>query len=137
MQSVSVDRAVRAEPARVLQRVEKWLTANGYEVSTRSAFELGFVGPGTGGRHRLTVRADGQAVRFVFASGSPGVVLPEQGELERRVDSALAEFGPVTAAPAATGEGGGGRCSICATELARGQRVCPTCGMTNSGATPH
>ena len=131
MNELSFDRAMRAEPTRVLQRVEKWLTANGYEVASRSASELSFVGAGTGGRHRLTVRADGQAVRFVFAPGSPGVSLPEKAELERRVDGALADFGPAPVAPVAMEGGGGGRCSICATELARGQRVCPTCGMTN------
>ena len=83
MKELSFERAMRAEPTRVLQRVEKWLTANGYEVSARSASELSFVGAGTGGRHRLTVRADGQAVRFVFAPGSPGVSLPENAELEQ------------------------------------------------------
>ena len=129
MNEVFFERAMRAEPTRVLQRVEKWLTANGYEVSSRSASEMSFVGAGTGGRHRLTVRADGQVVRFGFAPGSPGVTLPEPAELEQRVDAALTDLGP---APAATStQRGGVRCSICATELARGQRICPTCGMAN------
>jgi len=132
MKEVSFERAVRAEPARVLQRVEKGLMASGYEVSARSAFELSLVGGGTSGRHRLTVRADGQRVRFVFAPGSPGVSLPEPAELERRIDAALSEFGgAVATAPAPVSGGGERRCSICATVIAAGVKSCPTCGMTN------
>ena len=130
MKEVTFERAVRAEPARVLQRVEKGLMALGYEVSARSAFELSLVGGGTSGRHRLTVRADGQLVRFGFAPGSPGVSLPDSAELERRIDAALSEFGGVAAAAPVSG-GVERRCSICATALAAGVKNCPTCGMTN------
>ena len=133
MREVSFERAVRAEPARVLQRVEKSLQGHGYEVAARSALELSLVGSTTGGRHRLSVRADGQTVRFVFAPGSPGVALPAQEELERRVDAALAELGPVSApAPPAARGGGERRCSICATVLAAGEKHCPMCGMANA-----
>lgn len=130
MKDVAFERAVRAEPTRLLKRVEKWLTAHGYEVSARSNLELNLVGAGTSGRHRLTVRADGQSVRFVFAAGSPGVTLPDAAELERRVSAALDEFaaGPAAAAPVSGASGG--RCSICAAALAPGDKVCPVCGMT-------
>lgn len=124
MREVSFERAVRGEPARVLQRAEQGLVPLGYEVAARSAFELSLVGAGPGGRHRLTVRADGQVVRFVFAPGSPGVSLPEQGELERRVEVALGAVGSVSS-------GAERRCSICATVLAAGEKHCPICGMAN------
>lgn len=129
MKDVAFERAVRAEPTRLLQRVEKWLTAHGYEVSARSDSELNLVGAGTGGRHRLTVRADGQTARFVFAAGSPGVTLPEDAELERRVNAALDELGAAAASPVVAT---GGRCTICATALAPGDRFCPVCGMAMS-----
>lgn len=130
MREVSFERAVRAEPGRVLQRVEKWLTANGYEVSARSNLELNLIGGSTGGRHRLTVRADGTQVRFGFVPGAPGVTLPEAAELERRVDACLQELdatAPLAAKPASPL---GRRCSICATPLAATDRNCPMCGMT-------
>ena len=127
---VSFERAVSADPTRVLKRVEKWLIANGYEVAVRSNNELNLVGLTTSGRHRLSVRADGQAVRFVFAPGSPGVTLPATSELERRVDSSLQELtvtgsAPVPSAAAKATD----RCAICATVLEAGARVCPMCGM--------
>jgi hypothetical protein len=130
MKELSFERSVRSEPARLLQRVEKSLAAQGYEVSARSNFELSLVGAGTGGRHRLTVRCDGQTARFVFAAGSPGVTLPAEAELQRRVDAALQELGATPAAPVASASGSGGRCSICAGALAPTDRVCPVCGMT-------
>ena len=131
---VAFERAVRADPTRVLKRVEKWLIAHGYEVAVRSNHELHLVGLTTSGRHRLSVRADGQAVRFVFAPGSPGVTLPEATELERRVDSALQELtvtgsAPVPSAAEGPGSAGTQRCGICATVLGAGALVCPTCGM--------
>ncbi len=131
MREVAFERAVRAEPSRVLQRVEKWLTANGYEVSARSNHELNFIGGTTSGRHRLTVRADGQQVRFGFVPGAPGVSLPEAAELERRVEAALQELGaglpgPEAAKPASPPSR---RCSICATPLAVTDRFCPMCGL--------
>lgn len=127
MNEVTFIRPARAEPPRVLQCVEKWLCANGYEVSARSNFELSLVGLGPGGRHRLSVRADGNDAHFTFAPGSPGVALPPSSELERRVEFALVDVSgpaPVSAA-AATRR----RCSICATMLGEGVNVCPTCGM--------
>ncbi|MDP2269676.1 MAG: hypothetical protein Q8N23_05180 [Archangium sp.] len=127
---VAFERAVRADPTRVLQRVEKWLIGNGYEVAVRSNQELNLVGMTTSGRHRLSVRADGQSVRFVFAPGAPGVTLPSTSELERRVESslqALTVTGSAPVSPAA--EQGTQRCGICATVLEAGARVCPTCGM--------
>ena len=135
MSEVSFERPARAEPARVLQRVEKWLIANGYEVAVRSNFELSLVGMGPGGRHRLAVRADGQTVHFVFAPGSPGVALPGAAELERRVDNSLMELGSVTsAAPvsaaAESGSRANRRCSICATVMGDADTVCPVCGMS-------
>lgn len=131
MNEVSFIRPARAEPARVLQRVEKWLCANGYEVAVRSNFELSLVGMGPGGRHRLVVRADGNNVHFTFAPGSPGVVLPPSGELERRVEFSLVELGSVSGpAPVSATAATGRRCSICATMLSQGVSVCPTCGMT-------
>ncbi len=132
---VSFERAVRADATRVLQRVEKWLIANGYEVAVRSNFELNLVGMTTSGRHRLSVRADGQAVRFVFAPGSPGVTLPSAAELERRVDSALQELivtgsAPVPSVTEPRDSTRTQRCGICATEFDAGARACPMCGMT-------
>ena len=128
---------MRAAPTRVLQRAEKGLVAQGYQVSVRSQAELSLVGTGVGGRHRLTVSADGQAVRFVFAPGALGGELPDAVELERRVDGALAELGPSplgtgpTSAEAAVSTGGGTRrCSICATVMEAGARVCPMCGLS-------
>jgi hypothetical protein len=130
MNEVSFIRPARAEPARVLQRVEKWLIANGYEVAVRSNFELSLVGMGAGGRHRLTVRADGNNVHFTFAPGSPGVTLPASSELERRVEFSLVELSSVSSpAPVSATSSSGRRCSICATVLADGVNVCPTCGM--------
>jgi hypothetical protein len=130
MNEVSFIRPARAEPARVLQRVEKWLCANGYEVAVRSSFELSLVGLGPGGRHRLTVRADGHNVHFTFAPGSPGVTLPPSVELERRVEFSLVDLGSVsTSAPVPATAASGRRCSICATILGAGESVCPTCGM--------
>ena len=131
---VSFERAVSADPTRVLKRVEKWLIANGYEVAVRSNNELNLVGLTTSGRHRLSVRADGQAVRFVFAPGSPGVTLPATSELERRVDSSLQELtvtgsAPVPSAAEGTAPTGTQRCGICASVLEAGALVCPTCGM--------
>lgn len=129
MHEVFFDRAVRGEPARVLKQLERWFTTNGYTVSVRSSLEFQFVGESTSGRHRLTVRADGMNVRFGFVPGAPGVTLPQRSELERRVDAALQDFGsPPPAAKAASPSGR--RCSICATELAGGDRNCPMCGMT-------
>jgi hypothetical protein len=130
MNEVSFIRPARAEPARVLQRVEKWLCANGYEVAVRSAFELSFVGMGPGGRHRLSVRADGSNVHFTFAPGSPGVALPSSSELERRVELSLVELASVSSpAPVPATAASGRRCSICATVLGEGVTVCPMCGM--------
>lgn len=131
MNEIEFDRPMRADPSRVLQRVEKWLGANGYEVAVRSTFELSLVGMGPGGRHRLTVRADGARVRFVFAPGSPGVTLPNSAELERRVDSSLAELGALPAEPTSTAAATGAtrRCSICATVFGATDTVCPVCGM--------
>lgn len=132
MQEVSFERVVRAEPSRVLQRVEKWLSANGYEVSARSNLELNLIGATTGGRHRLTVRADGTNVRFGFVPGAPGVTLPPAAELERRVDASLQDLGGPAAAPpmgAKAASSPNRRCSICATPLAAGEQNCPTCGM--------
>ena len=131
---VAFERAVRADPTRVLQRVEKWLIGNGYEVAVRSNHELNLVGMTTRGRHRLSVRADGQSVRFVFAPGSPGVTLPATSELERRVDSALQALtvtgsAPVPSATEPINAASTQRCGICATVLEAGARVCPMCGM--------
>lgn len=128
MREVSFERAVRAEPTRVLQGLEKWLTAHGYEVSTRSNLELNFVGATTGGRHRLTLRADGATVRFGFVPGAPGVVLPDAQELERRVDACVQSLG-APAGPAKAASASSRRCSICATELSAGEQSCPMCGM--------
>lgn len=130
MHEVSFERGMRVDAARVLQRAEKWLVAHGYEVSARSNAELSLLGQGPGGRHRLTVRADGLTVRFLFAPGSPGVTLPASEELERRVDAALQELVSAAAPPAPQG-GSGLRCSICAAVLAPSERVCPVCGMVN------
>lgn len=127
---VAFERAVSSDPTRVLKRVEKWLITNGYEVAVRSNHELNLVGLTTSGRHRLSVRADGQAVRFVFAPGSPGATLPSTSELERRVDSSLQEFTVTGSAPVSpAAEKGTQRCAICATVLEAGARVCPMCGM--------
>ncbi|MDP1828840.1 MAG: hypothetical protein Q8L48_36605 [Archangium sp.] len=131
MREVTFERAMRAEPARVLQRVEKWLSANGYEVSARSSHELSFVGMSTLGRHRLSVRSDGLTVRFAFAPGAPGVTLPGTSELERRVDASLQELGVAPAAPSPAASGAQKRCSICATVMAAGEKHCPVCGMAN------
>lgn len=130
MREVTFERAMRAEPARVLQRVEKWLTANGYEVSARSSHELSFVGMSTQGRHRLSVRSDGLTVRFAFAPGAPGVELPQTPELERRVDASLQELGSAPAPPSSSG-GAEKRCTICATVMAASEKHCPMCGMAN------
>ncbi len=131
MREVFFERAVRAEPARVLQRIERWLTANGYEVSTRSNLELNFLGASTSGRHRLTVRADGASVRFGFVPGAPGVALPDAQELERRVDACLQDLNaPAPAQGAKPASPFGLRCSICATPLSPDDRNCPMCGMT-------
>lgn len=126
MPELTFERALRAAPARVLQRVEKWFVKNGYEVSARSSNELSFVGSSTSGRHRLSVRSDGLTVRFVFAPGSPGVTLPETAELERRVDASLHELGSAPVSGTLRK-----RCSICATVMASDQPHCPTCGMAN------
>lgn len=129
MREVSFERAVRGEPARVLQSLEKWFTSHGYEVSARSNLELNFVGATTSGRHRLTLRADGTTVRFGFVPGAPGVVLPEAQELERRVDASLQDLG-APPGPAKAASAPSRRCSICATELSAGEKSCPMCGMT-------
>jgi hypothetical protein len=133
MREVTFERPARADASRVLQRIEKWLITNGYEVAVRSNFELSLVGMGPGGRHRLAVRADGQTVRFSFAPGSPGVTLPDSTELERRVDLSVLELSSVTSpasAPVAPERPGRTRrCSICATVMNDTQSVCPTCGM--------
>lgn len=130
MPDVSFERPMRADPTRVLQRVEKWLAAQGYQVSARSQAELSLVGTGVGGRHRLTVSADGQAVRFVFAPGALGGELPEAVELERRVEGALAELGASPAEAPLNSGGGTRRCSICATVMEADARVCPMCGLS-------
>lgn len=130
MNEIEFDRPMRAEPVRVLARVEKWLCANGYEVAVRSGFELSLVGQSPGGRHRLTVSADGMRVRFVFAPGSPGVTLPSSSELERRVDASLVDLGGSGAvAVTESGSGATRRCSICATVFGAADTVCPVCGM--------
>lgn len=129
MNEVVFERPARSEPARVLKALERWFTTRGYTVSARSGFELHLVGAG----HRLSVRADGLNVRLAFAPGSPGVTLPEAAELERRVDTALQEFGAAAPAPAAKAAiASGQRCSLCATPLSGDDRTCPTCGMTQS-----
>ena len=130
MPEVSFERPMRADPTRVLQRAEKWLVAQGYQVSARSQLELSLVGLGVGGRHRLCVSADGQSVRFVFAPGALGGELPDAVELERRVEGALAELGPTPAEAQVSPGGATRRCSICATAMEASARACPMCGLT-------
>ncbi len=129
MKEVTFDRAGAVEPSRLMQRVERWLSAHGYTVSTRTTGELQFVNPQSG-PHRLVVRVDAVRTRFVFAPAAPGAVLPEAAELERRVDASMgAPAAPVVKVAAPAGQGGV-RCSICATVVPAGESACPLCGMT-------
>lgn len=127
MREVSIERALHLDPARALPRLEQWLARQGYQAAARSSHEFSFLGPSAGGQHRLTVRADGRAARFTFAPGGLGVTLPDDAELSRRVEAAVASLGegqaPPPAAPAAR------RCSICASPLGPGETRCPLCGM--------
>lgn len=133
MREVSIERAWAADPSRGLPRLEQALARLGYQAAARSSHEFSFLGESTSGKHRLTVRADGRTARFTFAPSSPLTALPEQAELERRVDGALAALGdgpaPVSAASPAAPAPVTPRCQICATALSPGDRFCPTCGM--------
>ncbi len=133
MREVSIERAWAADPARGLPRLEQALARQGYQAAARSSHEFSFLGEAAGGKHRLTVRADGRTARFTFAPGSPLTALPEHAELERRVDGALAALGdapaPTSPASATTPDPVATRCQICATPLSPGDRSCPTCGM--------
>lgn len=130
MREVSFERELQADPARALPRLEQWLARSGYQASARSSHEFSFLGPSAGGQHRLTVRADGRAARFTFAPGGLGVTLPDEPELARRVDEALASLGAALASSARTPVAPAPRrCSICATPLGPGETLCPLCGM--------
>ncbi len=109
-----------------MQQLERWFTANGYTVSSRTTGQLQFVA--AQGPHRLVVSVDPVRTVFVFAPAAPRVELPDGRELERRIDSALG--GTVGPAPAPRVAGQGTRCSICATVIPAGAAECPMCGMT-------
>lgn len=123
---VSFERSGAAEPARLLQQVEKQLTVLGYSVAARAASELHFVTT-QGGPHRLRIRVDAHRSLFTFAPAAPGVSLPAEQELERRVEAAL---GRVMSPPSQPSTKTATRCSICATVIPAGAAVCPLCGMT-------
>lgn len=133
VREVSFERAVVADPTRLLPRLEQVLRPRGYAASTRSSHEFNFLGQSNLGPHRLQVRSDGRAVRFTFAPGAPGVALPGEQELERVVDAALLALGdaPAPVKAAHSSNAGQRRCRICATSLDAGVVVCPLCGMEN------
>lgn len=128
MREVSFERAGASEPTRLLQQVERQLLALGYTVAARTTGELHFVST-QGGPHRLRLRVEPHRSVFTFAPAAPGVQLPADQELERRVEAALGRVVPLpVSAPApATGSM---RCSICATVIPAGATACPLCGMT-------
>lgn len=136
MREVTFERPLPADPARLLPRLEQALARQGYSATARSTHEFHFLGRSTSGPHRLSVRADGQAVRFTFAPGGVGIGLPDEASLSVQVDAALLALGeppapaslqakPPPAAPSAR------RCRICASPLNAGETSCPLCGMQN------
>lgn len=134
VREVIFERALTADPTRLLPRLEQVLRPQGYAAGSRSSHEFNFLGQTNLGPHRLQVRSDGRSVRFTFAPGAPGVMLPDQAVLERVVDSALSALGDAPAPvvkPAPSSNPGNRRCRICATPLDAGVVVCPLCGMEN------
>jgi hypothetical protein len=132
VREVIFERALTADPTRLLPRLEQVLRPQGYAASARSSHEFNFLGQTNLGPHRLQVRSDGSSVRFTFAPGAPGVALPDQSVLERVVDSALSALGDAPAVKTAPSSNASNRrCRICATPLDAGVVVCPLCGMEN------
>jgi hypothetical protein len=125
---VSFERAGATEVPRLMQQLERGLARQGYSVSARSNGQLQLVSAPPA-PHRLIARIDATRCHFTFAPGAPGVTLPDQLELERRIDLALG--GAVAAEPRPSG-GAARRCSICATVVPAGATECPLCGMPSS-----
>ncbi len=125
MREVSFERAGTTEVPRLMQQLERALARQGYTVSARANGQLQFLSAPPS-PHRLSARLDATRSLFTFAPGAPGVTLPDQLELERRIDLALG--GVVAAAPRPSG-GAARRCSICATVVPAGATECPLCGM--------
>jgi hypothetical protein len=134
MSSATIERPYHGDAGTVLAQAANALAALGYEIVSRSATEYHlFYKAGSAmaarldeHRHRLTIRADGQQLLFLFEAGlSSGglLVQSERDELERRV--ALATRAAGVPAP-----GAARRCSTCGTLSEAGANACAVCGAT-------
>lgn len=116
------ERTTARAAEQALQDVVRWLSANGYQVATRSAAEMHLVHPAR--RERLAVRVTAAGLRFEFSPSVPGAALSADDVLERVVDEAVRGGGGGRATGASR------RCTVCATQATGDDAFCAVCGGT-------
>jgi hypothetical protein len=132
MSSTTFERPYHGDPGVALAQAAQALVQMGYEVVSRSGAEYHLfykAGSVMAARidehaHRLTIRADGKQLAFLFEAGlSSGgfLIKSERDELELRVDLA-------TRAAGVPAPGAARRCSTCGTLSDTGATTCAMCG---------